>query len=101
MKKSKSPFSVLKRLIDILSLVSDSTGRKIGTVEIQKQLEANGVNVSLRTVQRDLRLMQRIGLPICVDEHQPMGAKIDKNNAWLKNLLQSHSVQQIIQSTEQ
>lgn len=90
--KQKSPFNVLKRLVLILSFLSESTGRKIGTDEIQKRLAEQNVNIGIRTIQRDLRMMQEIGLPVNVDKHQPMGAKIDPQNEWLINLLKNQKL---------
>lgn len=90
--KQKSPFNVLKRLITILSILAQSTGRKIGTHEIQKRLAEENVNIGIRTIQRDLRMMQEIGLPVNVDKHQPMGAKIDPQNEWLINLLKNQKL---------
>ena len=90
--KQKSPFNVLKRLMLILSFLSESTGRKIGTDEIQKRLAEQNVNIGIRTIQRDLRMMQEIGLPVNVDKHQPMGAKIDPQNEWLINLLKNQKL---------
>lgn len=89
---TKSPFNVLKRLMMILSFLSESTGRKIGTHEIQKRLAEQNVNIGIRTIQRDLRMMQEIGLPVKVDNHQPMGAKINPQNEWLINLLKNQKL---------
>jgi len=88
----KSPFNVLKRLMMILSFLSQSTGRKIGTHEIQQWLAEQNVNIGIRTIQRDLRMMQEIGLPVKVDNHQPMGAKINPQNEWLINLLKNQKL---------
>lgn len=92
--KTKSPFNVLKRLVSILKILSTSTGRKIGTEEIIEKLKNKyDIDISRRTVQRDLHMLHELGIGIDVDKHSPMGAKINAKEAWLKTLLQQ-SVEQ-------
>ncbi len=64
---AKSPVSILKRLVEILHIVSQSTGRRVGTQEILQKLQEKNIHVSQRTIQRDLRMMQEVGFPIDVD----------------------------------
>lgn len=90
---AKSPVIILKRLVEILHIVSQSTGRRVGTQEILQKLQEKNIHVSQRTIQRDLRMMQEVGFPIDVDKHSPMGAKIDKNNKWLSQILQQATEQ--------
>ena len=80
-------------MIEILRIVSESTGRRVGTQEILQKLQEKNIHVSQRTIQRDLRMMQEVGFPIDVDKHSPMGAKIDKNNKWLAQILQQATEQ--------
>ena len=75
---AKSPVIILKRLVEILHIVSQ---------RILQKLQEKNIHVSQRTIQRDLRMMQEVGFPIDVDKHSPMGAKIDKNNKWLAQIL--------------
>lgn len=88
MKTKYSRFDHLKRMIEILRIVSESTGRRVGTKEILEKLQGKQITVSLRTIQRDLRFMQEAGIPIDVDRNSPMGAKINNNNQWLVPILQ-------------
>lgn len=92
--QKKSPVHILKRLIEILNIVSKSTGRRVGTQEILQKLQEKNIHVSARTIQRDLRMMQEVGFPLDVDKHSPMGAKIDKNNEWLALILKQATEQQ-------
>ena len=75
-------------MIEILRIVSESTGRRVGTKEILEKLQGKQITVSLRTIQRDLRFMQEAGISIDVDRNSPMGAKINNNNQWLVPILQ-------------
>ena len=88
MKTKHSRFDHLKRMIEILRIVSESTGRRVGTKEILEKLQGKQITVSLRTIQRDLRFMQEAGISIDVDRNSPMGAKINNNNQWLVPILQ-------------
>jgi len=51
-----------------------------GTKEISDFVKAQGVEFSLRTIQRDLWLMQELGLPVYSDDCSPKGWRIDANN---------------------
>lgn len=93
MKTKHSRFDHLKRMIEILRIVSESTGRRVGTKEILEKLQEKQITVSLRTIQRDLRFMQEAGIPIDVDRNSPMGAKINNNNQWLVPILQQATEQ--------
>lgn len=93
MKTKYSRFDHLKRLIEILRIISESTGRRVGTKEILEKLQGKQITVSLRTIQRDLRFMQQVGIPVDVDRNSPMGAKIDKNNKWLAQILKQTTEQ--------
>jgi len=76
-------------LLSILKILSTSTGRKIGTEEIVEKLKSDyDIDIGRRTVQRDLHMLQDLGIGIDVDKHSPMGAKINEKQAWLKTLLQ-------------
>ncbi len=88
MKTKYSRFYHLKRLIEILRIISESTGRRVGTKEILEKLQGKQITVSLRTIQRDLHMLHDLGIGIDVDKHSPMGAKINNNNQWLVPILQ-------------
>lgn len=88
MKTKYSRFDHLRRLIETLRIISESKGRRVGTKEILEKLQEKQITVSLRTIQRDLRFMQEVGIPIDVDKNNPMGVKVDKNNQWLAPILQ-------------
>lgn len=77
--QTKHPASVLKRLLMVLTAINNNKGRA-GTKEISDFLKAQGLEVSLRTVQRDLWLMQELGLPVYSDDCSPKGWRIDVNN---------------------
>ena len=76
---TKHPVSVLKRLLTILNAIKNTKGRA-GTKEISDFLKANGIDVSLRTIQRDLRVMRDFGVPIEGDDCKPQGWRIDTQN---------------------
>jgi len=46
--------------------------RKASNADIQELLQDNGFDVSLRTIQRDLRKLSSV-FPIAADEHKPLG----------------------------
>lgn len=73
------PESKLKRILMILCAIKDNKGRA-GTREIKCFLKENGIEISLRTIQRDLWLMQRLGLPVFGDNCSPQGWRIDTKN---------------------
>jgi len=75
----KSPASALKRLLMVLTAIKKNKGRA-GTAQIRDFLKEHGVEISLRTVQRDLWLMQELGLPVYSDDCSPKGWRIDANN---------------------
>lgn len=75
----KSPASALKRVLLELTAIKNNKGRA-GTKEIRDFLKEHGVEISLRTVQRDLWLMQELGLPVYSDDCSPKGWRIDANN---------------------
>ena len=93
MKTKHSRFDHLKRLIEILRIISESTGRRVGTKEILEKLQGKQITVSLRTIQRDLRFMQEAGIPIDVDRNNPINAKVNKDNQWLAPILQKATEQ--------
>lgn len=57
---------------------------RIGTKELNEHLVSIGISASLRTTQRDLQLMQELGLPLYGDECKPQGWRIDSKNALSK-----------------
>lgn len=68
----------LKRVLIILCAIKDK-GR-IGTKELNEYLASLGINASIRTTQRDLKLMQELGLPLYGDDCKPQGWRIDSKN---------------------
>ncbi len=78
-------------MLSILKILSTSTGRKIGTEEIVEKLKKeHDIYVSRRTIQRDLHMLNDLGIGIDVDKHSPMGAKINDKETWLKPLFQQY-----------
>ena len=70
---------ILARLLMMLKAIKNTKGRA-GTKEISDFLKANGIDVSLRTIQRDLRVMRDFGVPIEGDDCKPQGWRIDTQN---------------------
>lgn len=63
------------RKISILSKLSRY--RKISTTEIKTHLETEGINVTLRTIQRDLVELSQI-FPVICDDSKPMGWQLER-----------------------
>jgi len=76
---TKHPVSVLKRLLTILNAIKNNKGRA-GTKEIMLYLKEHDIEFSLRTIQRDLLLMQEFGMPVYSDNCKPQGWRIDTQN---------------------
>jgi len=64
MKTTASPARVLARMIAILQLLLKNEGEVVNTKDMVAALEIKGMKSTLRTIQRDLVLMQSVGLPI-------------------------------------
>lgn len=77
--QTKHAISALKRVLLELTAINNNKSR-VGTAQIRDFLKERGVEISLRTVQRDLRLMQELGLPVYSDDCSPKGWRIDVNN---------------------
>jgi len=63
---------VAMTLIRVFMAVIDA-GRKIGTHEVAEQLQRDGIEVKLRTVQRYLQTLKDEGFPIDNDGQSPQG----------------------------
>jgi len=69
---------VAMTLIRVFMAVIDA-GRKIGTHEVAEQLQRDGIEVTLRTVQRYLQTLKDEGFPIDNDGRSPQGWFLKKN----------------------
>lgn len=78
----------LVRLTKTILIIGESSGRKVGTNEIQSKLQNQNINISIRTIQRDLRVLEQLTQIIKIDECSPMGASINKDCVLFKQLKQ-------------
>lgn len=79
----------LSRLLDVLEYIAKQNGRKVGTLEIQGFLASKGICLDVRTIQRDLNLLQDHFCRIKGDDCSPQGwffAK-DEESQLVANLL--------------
>lgn len=63
-KNKTTPSRALARMIAILQLFLKNEGEVVNTKDMVAALEIKGIKSTLRTIQRDLVLMQSVGLPI-------------------------------------
>ena len=76
---SKKPSSVIKRFFVMVLIIKNSKNR-ISVLDINRQLKTKGINISLRTTQRDLQSMQELGIPVYSDDCNPQGWRVDTKN---------------------
>ena len=79
----------LSRLLDVLEYIAKQNGRKVGTFEIQSFLASKGIASDIRTIQRDLNLLQDHFCRLQSDKCSPQGwffAK-DKESQFVAELL--------------
>jgi len=79
----------LSRLLDVLEYIAKQNGRKVGTFEIQGFLADKGIASDIRTIQRDLNLLQNHHCRLQSDDCSPQGwffAK-DKSSQFVAELL--------------
>lgn len=69
----------LARLLHVLMCVAKGNGRKVGTFEIKKYLAEKGIDVDLRTIQRDLNLIFDVFEYIKKDNCSPQGWYFEKS----------------------
>lgn len=74
-----------KRLIYTVLIIGSNKGRT-GTKDILEKLKSKKINVSLRTIQRDLRLLEELTQIINIDDASPMGVTINQDCELIKNL---------------
>ena len=87
--RSSMPSEKLARLLTVLSYVAKQNGRKVGTFEIQGFLASTGIASDIRTIQRDLNLLQDHFCRLQSDKCRPQGwlfAK-DKESQFVAELL--------------
>ena len=72
-KKSGMPSKKFGRMLKILSYVAKQNGRKVGTFEIQAFLKGQGIVSDIRTIQRDLNLLEDHFCGIKGDDCSPQG----------------------------
>lgn len=87
--KSSMPSKKLARLLTVLSYVAKQNGRKVGTFEIKGFLASTGIASDIRTIQRDLNLLQDHFCRLQSDKCSPQGwffAK-DKESQFIAELL--------------
>jgi predicted DNA-binding transcriptional regulator YafY len=63
----------LSRLLDVLEYIAKQNGRKVGTFEIQGFLASKGIASDIRTIQRDLNLLQDHFCRLQSDDCNPQG----------------------------
>jgi len=63
----------LSRLLDVLEYIAKQNGRKVGTFEIQGFLASTGIASDIRTIQRDLNLLQDHFCRLQSDKCRPQG----------------------------
>ena len=63
----------LGRMLKILAYIAKQNGRKVGTFEIQAFLKERGIFSDIRTIQRDLNLLQDHFCGIQGDDCNPQG----------------------------
>lgn len=71
--KNAAPSKKLARMLKILSYVAKQNGRKVGTFEIQDFLKEKGIVSDIRTIQRDLNLLEDHFCGIKGDDCNPQG----------------------------
>lgn len=71
--KNAAPSKKLARMLKILSYLAKQNGRKVGTFEIQANLAGLGIVIDIRTIQRDLNLLQDHFCNIKGDNCNPQG----------------------------
>lgn len=67
------------RLLHVLMCVAKGNGRKVGTLEIEVYLAEKGINVELRTIQRDLNFLFDAFDLIKKDNCSPQGWYYEKS----------------------
>jgi predicted DNA-binding transcriptional regulator YafY len=72
-KKSGMASKKLSRMFKILAYVAKQNGRKVGTFEIQDFLKEQEIVSDIRTIQRDLNLLQDHFCGIQGDDCNPQG----------------------------
>lgn len=72
-KKSGMPSKKLARMFKILAYIAKQNGRKVGTFEIQDFLKEQDIVSDIRTIQRDLNLLQDHFCNIKGDGCNPQG----------------------------
>ena len=68
------------RLLHVLMCVAKGNGRKVGTVEIKTYLVEKGICVDLRTIQRDLNMIEASFEHIKKDNCSPQGWYYEKSD---------------------
>jgi len=63
----------------ILVYIAQANGRKVGTIELKQFLDSQGFDVGIRTIQRDLNLLQEHFCNIKGDNCSPQGWYFSKN----------------------
>lgn len=77
MKNKITPARALIRMVAILQVLLKAEGEIVPTKEIKAALDAKGLLATLRTIQRDLVLMQSVGFPMV-----RYGHSVTKTNGW-------------------
>lgn len=71
--KNAAPSKKLGRMLKILAYIAKQNGRKVGTFEIQANLASLGIVIDIRTIQRDLNLLEDHFCGIKGDDCSPQG----------------------------
>ena len=88
-KQDKTKGFTAARILYEAAYIASQNGRRVGTFEIQSHLEALGINVDIRTVQRDLKILSKHFVHLKSDNCSPQGfyfAK-DKESQFIAELL--------------